>query len=617
MSYFSILALLISPLAQLTIGKGLFSQILLLAKKLGIRNTEENAAIKVPLIGYYVLGLLSYLTLVFILCNFGLKLSQSSLLSYLPALLFIRQDAKEILVEIKKEIKLSLNFFFVIWFALHLFLGCSLFSAVDGISTPWVNNFGDLPWHLGIINSFVNGNNFPTENHIFAGERLSYSFYINLWTATIWVFNSDFRFLPAIFTYQWLIIWSAIFFLLKGNKFILLPWVILLGGGTFNFAKSCLSSFFANGTINKSTCSYQLIASGDPWSPFLTTIWVTQRSALFGAMVFITAISLFLSFLKIKDKNLLILSGLILSLSLLVHAHFFLVSVIFCGLILFFDLILYRNKDKLINISFFFLTLLPSLGFLPWVISKRSIISFAGAWMQKEIFIASGLLATLQNSFYFWNKNALPWIISIFFVCILNKAIKELIAIMILFILGNIFQIAVWDWDQIKIFIMIYLISICIWSANDNKKTLLSHFILALPLLIPGLCEFSFNFFPIKKFDIYSASDISMANAIKEETAVNAIVAAAPNHNSPITLSGRKLFFGYVGTLNSQGINYQDREKINLDLNNILNCKQLNLSTVCPNYLLWTGKEQTFWKRQYPDNSKIKNTALPYLFGIN
>jgi hypothetical protein len=41
-----------------------------------------------------------------------------------------------------------------------------------GLSTGLLNNFGDLPFHLSVITSFVFGNNFPPEDPTYAGSGL-------------------------------------------------------------------------------------------------------------------------------------------------------------------------------------------------------------------------------------------------------------------------------------------------------------------------------------------------------------------------------------------------------------------------------------------------------------
>src|SRR5215217_8927410 len=45
-----------------------------------------------------------------------------------------------------------------------------------GLSTGLLNNFGDLPFHLSVITSFVFGNNFPPEDPTYAGVRFTYPF---------------------------------------------------------------------------------------------------------------------------------------------------------------------------------------------------------------------------------------------------------------------------------------------------------------------------------------------------------------------------------------------------------------------------------------------------------
>lgn len=569
----------------------------------------------ISLICFYSLGLLFYLTIVFCLTCLKVPLLYSSLIAYLPALIAV-PDLKKIFNSV--SLNLSLNF--IIWFSLHLFIGSSLFSAQDSISTPWLNNYGDLAWHLGIVNSFNWGNNFPPQNHIFPGENLSYAFFVNLWTSTFWSIEPNLKILPTIFTFQWLIIWSLIFFLLNGNKLKLLPWAVLFGGGTYNFANTCFNNFLnTNYSFISTKCTYKLDFFGDPWSPFLTTIWVPQRSTLLGLLVFLAAIKLFLNFQRENNKEKkavsLIASGAILSLSILAHTHFFLTVVTFCFLMLGFNLIPKCSRESFSYLVKFSISLLPSMIFLPWIINKTGIISFSGAWMQQENLKNFGFLTVLYNSLFFWERNSLPWLFSVLIALFVLKSKKEIFAIAVLFILANLFQVAVWDWDQLKIFLTIYLITIVLWTSTISSRTIITHYAIFPFLIIPGLLEFIFNFFPINKYEIYNAADIKKAQTINSLTSENDIIAAAPNHNSLITLSGRKLYFGYLGTLNSQGVDYKEREIIQNSLENIINCKKNFPSSTCPDYILWTEQEKKFWKSNLPV-SRLQATSLDYLYKI-
>jgi hypothetical protein len=66
----------------------------------------------------------------------------------------------------------------------HVFLramfvrGGEIFTGVD-------NNLGDLPFHLGIITSFVYGQNFPPAHPEYAGARLTYPFLVDF-VAAMW-----------------------------------------------------------------------------------------------------------------------------------------------------------------------------------------------------------------------------------------------------------------------------------------------------------------------------------------------------------------------------------------------------------------------------------------------
>ena len=99
------------------------------------------------------------------------------------ALLYLdRAGVRWCLTHVRIEPHLNL----CLWLAAILFLGLSLIDVADGIRTPWTNNFGDFAFHMGMMSSFAFGGNIPPEYHIFPGERLSYPFLHNYWTALLW-----------------------------------------------------------------------------------------------------------------------------------------------------------------------------------------------------------------------------------------------------------------------------------------------------------------------------------------------------------------------------------------------------------------------------------------------
>jgi len=73
-----------------------------------------------------------------------------------------------------------------------------LFSRVvmfypDGLHTAPANNFGDLPFHFGVITSFAYGENLPPQNPIFAGMKFTYPFLIDFLTAFFIRCGADWR----------------------------------------------------------------------------------------------------------------------------------------------------------------------------------------------------------------------------------------------------------------------------------------------------------------------------------------------------------------------------------------------------------------------------------------
>ena len=73
-----------------------------------------------------------------------------------------------------------------------------LFSRVvmfypDGLHTAPANNFGDLPFHFGVITSMAYGENLPPQNPIFAGMKFTYPFLIDFLTAFFIRCGADWR----------------------------------------------------------------------------------------------------------------------------------------------------------------------------------------------------------------------------------------------------------------------------------------------------------------------------------------------------------------------------------------------------------------------------------------
>lgn len=55
-----------------------------------------------------------------------------------------------------------------------------ILESPQGLSTGYANNFGDLPFHTGVIARFAFGDNFPPEHPSFAGTAFAYPYIVDL-----------------------------------------------------------------------------------------------------------------------------------------------------------------------------------------------------------------------------------------------------------------------------------------------------------------------------------------------------------------------------------------------------------------------------------------------------
>ena len=128
-----------------------------------------------------------------------------------------------------------------------------------------------------------------------------------------------------------------------------------------------------------------------------------------------------------------------------------------------------------------------------------------------------------------------------------------------------------------------------------------------------------FNALLIKKMprlEVYSKASISKAILLRSRTPKNAIIAGSPLHNSPITLSGRYLYLGYIGTLWSHGISFEKRNTINQSLVKLTDCRAKKLSKVCPDFILYSEEEKKYWNNQKIEGLNMKKFEFDFLYKV-
>jgi len=513
------------------------------------------------------------------------------------------------------------SFNFLLWIFIVLAVGLSLMTAGKEISTAWTNNYGDLTFHIGMISSFVFGDNFPPQYPIFAGESLSYPFFINLWSALLWWPIPTWQLLSFVFLLQWTLVWVIVFKVLRGEKYYLLPWAVFLGGGSYALLGEK---------------SWEFLNKGFPWTVFLSTLWVTQRTFLLGLITTLVALLIAFRGVEAKDNKFILarvggdlychlaLLGFVSGLAFICHGHAALITWLF----LFFTMLAWAplnywanrpQRNFLLRALAFFL-LASVVAFLPvsaWIIGKGGIVSWKVGWLVGAS--QTEFTPRLKEAFLMWSKNSIQVLILILPALVFGKFLKETLICCLLFIVFNFWQIAAWDWDQLKIFVTLYVIMLMLWSLSNEKAIWRMHLMLVV-ILIPGIVESVVLFRAGPNFAVYTEQKIKEAEVIRKNTPKNSILAAAPEHNSTVTLTGRFLFSGYEGTVWSHGLNSTERSPILKSPIKIKNCNNIaskQLKPYCPNFVLWSNHEKNYWEEQDFRQGNFIEVYDPYLFRVN
>ena len=136
------------------------------------------------IIGSAMFGLIAFVAACLIGFS-GVTIIASLVIALLPLLIFIRRDVRMRLRSNLNKARGKLDganfaklgnfayyafFFLLFWF----FFARAMFEMKDGIYTGGSQNLGDLPFHLGAIFSFTDGNNFPPQNPSWASAKFTY-----------------------------------------------------------------------------------------------------------------------------------------------------------------------------------------------------------------------------------------------------------------------------------------------------------------------------------------------------------------------------------------------------------------------------------------------------------
>lgn len=539
------------------------------------------------------LGLSSFLLVLLVLKSCGLPWSLAPLLPFVP--LVSRQGTKCFSFLSYPLPQLTIGHF--VWLVVHLVIGITLFDAYEGkVLTPWRNAYGDYPFHFGMIASFVKAENFPPQQVFYADGFLSYPFFMNLWSAALWSWSPSYYHLALIFTFQWILLWEILYQALSTRRHHLLPWFVLLAGGGYS-------------VLGEN--SGEMISSGYGWTSFLTTIWIPQRTALLGATFMGVVVTLFFQWgVAPKERRVYGgVCGIILGLMPLAHTHFFLVTALFLAMQL--VVLLYENKQRKCFFRSTLLLFLPGVLIathaIPFLSGKSSLLSF-----RYTGFLPSGLVEGVEGIWWVL-ENVWPMSLALLLLLLRMERKREVLALMLLSLIFWFVGLSVWEWDQIKLYVAIVVLLAFVMKQEYERLRFAIPSIIVL-LTLPTLFEVWSVVQRGELYQMFGREELSLSSEWDRMLPKDAVLVAAPEHNTAAVLTGRRLFAGYEGWLWSHGIEYQERFQAQRALTPALQCNVGN--PPCPSHLAWSERERKYWGLALPPLRDPLRMISPTLYEI-
>lgn len=510
----------------------------------------------------------------------------------------------------------ALRFFYYAAFALLFFLFFDRAMIVNdqGIFTGGSNNLGDLPFHLGAIFSFSEGNNLPPLNPNFSGTRFSYPFIADLLTAMFMKFGAGIREAMLVQNTAWafsmFVILERFIVRLSGDRLAgrIAPVLLFLSGGLgFVWFFSDLM------TQGKGVFEYlwhlprdYTIGNDFRWGNSLITLFLTQRSLLLGLPLTLVVLGVIWNIFTgsgeeddggrsgrstIEIYRAALVGGLLAGTLPLIHVHSLAVLFIFGLFVLITAPMHWRSWA-----AFAAGVAIIAVPELLWTTtgSATRVSEFVGwhfGWDNRE-----------NNFVWFWLKNtgaAIPLLaVGMFLIWKQVSRPKAVPAepvtrhgkrqhktagatgvshpyclllfylpFAFLFVVSNVLKLAPWEWDNIKVLIYWFvgsLLLICyaiawLWRQGAWPRVAAAIFVVAMTL--SGGLDVWRTVSRQINYKVFDSDAVTVANRIRAVTRPDDLFLNAPTYNSAVVLSGRPSFMRYSGHLGSHGIDYRPREE--------------------------------------------------------
>jgi hypothetical protein len=495
-------------------------------------------------------------------------------------------------------------------------------TAGGGWATGVTNNYGDLPFHLGVITSFVYGDNFPPQDPEFAGVKFTYPFVSDFVAACFVRAGASLK--EALFLENFVLSISLVGLLhrwagvLTRNRAaaLLTPALVLLSGGLgwwmlFGEARQGGQGIFA--MLGNLPHDYTITPTGGwRWGNSLTSLLIPQRSILLGLPL---AIIVFTQWwlaqaetnpveerkgekgkrekgkskkqrgkVEVKEKiaspssslsalpfspfsasaRRMIWAGFVAGALVLVHAHSFGV-VMLAGACL---ALVFRKRWREWALFFAaaFIISAPQMLWSAWGSSTsfRSFLGWQFGWDKGE-----------ENFVWFWFKNTgffIPLVITAVFwrrgreFLVPRRVLFFYLPFTLFFIIPNLVRLAPWVWDNNKVIFYWYVASaplvalllVELWRTNMALRVV--SIVLFVSLTLAGALDVWRVVSKSTEHGEFDRDGIRFAELIKQQTPPRALILNAPTFNHPVLLTGRRSLLGYPGHIWTHGLEFVPRE---------------------------------------------------------
>ena len=478
--------------------------------------------------------------------------------------------------------------FFIILFA--AFFDRAMIVTVDGIFTGASNNLGDLPFHLGAIYGFTDGNNFPPQNPSYAGAKFTYPFiadfvaavYVKLGLSPRWAMLMQ----NVTWAFSLVVIFERFAASVTSSRLAgkIAPFILFLTGGLGfvwffrDYWQGALGFFELLWNLPKD----YTINDQFRWGNSMVVLFITQRSLLLGMPLAIIVLhfiwDLFVGKREESGTSRVLpafVVGLLAGTLPLIHAHSLLVLFVVSGFLCLSSLRHWKSW-----IAFAAGTAIVGGALLAWMLT--------GSATGTSEFLAwhFGFDSRGTNIFWFWLINTgifIPISIGGIALMVLARDQNEdqdenepkgishehlifAFPFLLIFIVSNFVKFAPWEWDNIKLLIYwcvgftpfaAYVVAL-LWKGSRVFKIGAAGCLAVL--IAAGSLDVWRTASGQMRYEVFDKDAAGIAKAIRERTKPDAMFLNAPTYNTAIALTGRRSLMRYTGHLSSHGIDYLPRE---------------------------------------------------------